>query len=125
MNDPAALNGFRRIPLAHIDSVVAAQLGPARVRGNAQPALFSRQVAMYLAKHIGGWSTTQIGRFYNGRDHSTVCHAVRKVQSLRATDARISALIDVLAAELMESSTGVGASLLPQNPPRYLETCEK
>jgi hypothetical protein len=28
---------------------------------------------MYLAKQVGRWSTTIIGCFYNGRDHSTVC----------------------------------------------------
>ena len=49
-----------QIGLAQIDAVVSAHLGPARVRGNAQPAAFNRQVAMYLAKHVGGWSTTRI-----------------------------------------------------------------
>ena len=52
----------RRIPLSAIDAAVAARLGPGRVCGNAQPAVFSRQVAMYLAKHVGGWSTTRIGQ---------------------------------------------------------------
>lgn len=57
-----------RISLDRIDATVSAKLGLTRVRGNAQPAAFNRQVAMYLAKHVGGWSTTAIGRFYNGRD---------------------------------------------------------
>src|ERR1700733_6788619 len=70
--------GMQQIGLAQIDAVVSARLGPARVPGNAQPAAFNRQVAMYLAKHVGGWSTTKIGRFYNGRDHSTVCYAIRR-----------------------------------------------
>ena len=72
--------GSNRIALARIDAVVCARLGPARVRGNAQPAAFNRQVAMYLAHRVGGWSTTRIGRFYNGRDHSTVCHAIRRIR---------------------------------------------
>ena len=38
-----------RIALARIDSLVSAKLGPARVRGNAQPAALNRQVAMYLS----------------------------------------------------------------------------
>jgi chromosomal replication initiation ATPase DnaA len=61
---------FQSVPkvfLAKIDEIVSARLGPTRVAGNAQPAVFSRQIAMYLAKHVGGWSTTAIGRFYNGR----------------------------------------------------------
>ena len=39
----------KRIPLETIDAAVCARLGPARVAGNAQPAAFNRQVAMYLA----------------------------------------------------------------------------
>ena len=74
MNAPHAITALR-VSLTDINAIVAAQLGPGRVKGNAQPAVFSRQIAMYLAKHVGGWSTTQIGRFYNGRDHSTICLA--------------------------------------------------
>jgi hypothetical protein len=33
------------------------------------------------AKHVGEWSTTRIGRFYNGRDHSNVCHAVKRIET--------------------------------------------
>jgi cobalamin biosynthesis protein CbiD len=55
---------------------------------------------MYLAKHIGGWSTTKIGRFYNGRHHTTVLHAIRKVERLRAADESVEALLEVLTAAL-------------------------
>jgi chromosomal replication initiation ATPase DnaA len=56
-----------------------------RVPGNARPAGFqpARQIAIYLANHVGDWSTTGIGRLYNERDHSTVCHAIRQVESMR------------------------------------------
>ena len=43
-----------RVSLAKIDGVVSARLGTTRVAGNAQPAVFNRQIAMYLAKHVGG-----------------------------------------------------------------------
>ena len=75
-----------RVPLATIDAVVSARLGTTRVSGNAQPAVFNRQVAMYLAKHVGRWSTTWIGKFYNGRDHSTVCYALKRIEALREAD---------------------------------------
>jgi hypothetical protein len=61
----------RRIAIAEIDRAVAGRLGPTRILGNAQPAVFNRQVAMYLAKALGGWSVTKIGKFYNGRPRST------------------------------------------------------
>jgi hypothetical protein len=55
---------------------------------------------MYLAKHVGGWSLPKIGRFYNGRHHTTVLHAVAKVERLRRADETFDALIDVLTAAL-------------------------
>jgi hypothetical protein len=87
----------RRIPLTTIDRIVTENLGPARVRSKAQPEALFRQIAMYLAKHVGGWSTTRIGKFYNGRDHSTVCHAIARIQELRNADADLDALIQSLA----------------------------
>jgi hypothetical protein len=86
-----------RIPLTTIDRIVAENLGPARVRSQAQPEALFRQIAMYLAKHVGGWSTTRIGKFYNGRDHSTACHAIARIQELRNADADVDALIQSLA----------------------------
>ena len=53
-----------------------------RARAVARP----RQVAMYLAKQLTARSLPEIGRKFGGRDHTTVMHAVRKVEELRATD---------------------------------------
>jgi hypothetical protein len=97
---PSPGQGSKRIALARIDALVCARLGPARVRGNAQPAAFNRQVAMYLAHRVGGWSTTRIGRFYNGRDHSTVCHAIKRIQALRDSNADVEGLLSSLIQEL-------------------------
>jgi hypothetical protein len=46
---------------------------------------------------MGGWSTTAIGKFYNGRDHSTVCHAITRIEFLRRSDQGVTAIIDGLA----------------------------
>jgi hypothetical protein len=43
-----------------------------RFPGNQHGPCFSRQVAMYLAKNVAGWSTTRIGRFYDGRHRPCV-----------------------------------------------------
>lgn len=59
---------------------------------------------MYLARHVGGWSTTQIGRFYNGRDHSTVCHGIQRIESLCESDPDVDALITNLKKQLGEKS---------------------
>jgi hypothetical protein len=99
-----------RVSLAKIDAVVSAKLGPTRVRGNARPAAFNRQVAMYLAKHVGGWSTTAIGRFYNGRDHSTVCYSIKQVESKCQRSPQFAQLIEEL-----RSAIASGSDLPPQS----------
>src|SRR5215472_6458330 len=89
-----------RISLARIEQVVSAHLGSGRVPGNVQGPCFSRQVSMYLAKHVGRWSLSQIGRFYNGRHHTTALHAISRVETFRETDEGVDALIEVLTSEL-------------------------
>src|SRR3954462_10243843 len=102
----------KRLSLAEIDAVVSAKLGATRTLGNAQPACFNRQVAMYLAARIGRWSTTEIGRFYNGRDHSTVCHAIQRIQEMRDSDPEVDTLLSELKAQLANHALSVAASAL-------------
>ena len=94
----------KRLSLAEIDAVVSAKLGTTRTLGNAQPTRFNRQVAMYLAARVGRWSTTVIGRFYNGRDHSTVCHSIQRIEELRDSDPDVDALLSELKAQLVKQS---------------------
>src|SRR6185312_385721 len=94
------------ITLSEIEDIVSAHLGPGRIRSNAAIPCLSRQVSMYLAKHVGGWSLPKIGRFYNGRHHTTVLHAVAKIRRLRETDEAFDALLDVLTAALTLSGKG-------------------
>ena len=105
-----------RVSLAKIDGVVSARLGTTRVAGNAQPAVFNRQIAMYLAKHVGGWSTTAIGRFYNGRDHSTVCYALKRVEALREIDPDVDGLLAALVNEIR--SVGAERVIPTERPER-------
>jgi chromosomal replication initiation ATPase DnaA len=87
-----------RLSLEQIEATVADYLGNGRVPGNQADACLSRQVSMYLAKNVGGWSTTRIGRFYNGRHHTTVLHAIEKIERLRQTDESLDASIEVITA---------------------------
>jgi len=99
-SDITAFHTLPRVPLATIDAIVSARLGTTRVKGNAKPAVFNRQIAMYLAKHVGGWSTTAIGKFYNGRHHTTVLWALRRIGSLRAEHPSIEAILVSLTQEI-------------------------
>jgi hypothetical protein len=109
-----------RTSLARIDAIVSAKLGLTRVRGNAQPAVGNRQVAMYLAKYVGGWSTTAIGRFYNGRDHSTVCYSIKRVETKRERSPEFAQLIEELAAAIRLQT--IGPSQQPSKSPKVDST---
>ena len=63
-----------------------------RARAVARP----RQVAMYLAKQLTPRSLPEIGRKFGGRDHTTVMHAVRKIEELRATDPQLNDAVELL-----------------------------
>ncbi|NCT40253.1 MAG: chromosomal replication initiator protein DnaA [Alphaproteobacteria bacterium] len=67
-----------------------------RARNVARP----RQVAMYLAKQLTARSLPEIGRKFGGRDHTTVMHAVRKVEELIEEDAQIAQDVDVVRRAL-------------------------
>jgi hypothetical protein len=57
---------------------------------------------MYLASRVGRWSTTVIGRFYNGRDHSTVVHGIQRIESMRESDSDLDSLLSDLKRDLSE-----------------------
>ena len=61
-----------------------------------------RQIAMYLAKTLTLRSLPEIGRRFGGRDHTTVLHAVRKIESLSDTDKALSDEIEALKRMLTE-----------------------
>jgi chromosomal replication initiator protein len=61
-----------------------------------------RQIAMYLSKTLTLRSLPEIGRRFGGRDHTTVLHAVRKIDGLAAKDAALSEEIELLKRMLME-----------------------
>jgi chromosomal replication initiator protein len=67
-----------------------------RARAVARP----RQVAMWLAKQITTRSLPDIGRRFGGRDHTTVLHAVRRIESLKAEDPALARDCDVLLRKL-------------------------
>ena len=62
----------------------------------AQMVARPRQVAMYLAKQLTQRSLPEIGRKFGNRDHTTVMHAVRKVDQLRQGDAAFAEDVELL-----------------------------
>ncbi len=59
-----------------------------------------RQIAMYLAKRLTTRSLPEIGRKFGNRDHSTVIHAVRRIEELRGVDSEIDGAVRSLMRQL-------------------------
>jgi chromosomal replication initiator protein len=76
----------------HYNVRVADMHSARRARAVARP----RQVAMYLAKQLTPRSLPEIGRKFGGRDHTTVIHAVRKIEELSAYDAAFREDVELL-----------------------------
>jgi chromosomal replication initiator protein len=62
--------------------------------------LLPRQVGMYLARRLTSLSLQQIGAYFGGRDHSTVRHACKKIETTLAHDAVLSGAVRQLHADL-------------------------
>jgi chromosomal replication initiator protein len=76
----------------HYNVARADLLSPRRARSVVVP----RQVGMYLAKKLTARSLPEIGRRFGGRDHSTVLHAVRKIEDLMKSDDRLAREVGLL-----------------------------
>jgi chromosomal replication initiator protein len=96
----------KRVKIEDIQRVVARQynvsrsdlLSSRRTANVVRP----RQVAMYLAKTLTLRSLPEIGRRFGGRDHTTVLHAVRKIEGLVGNDVALAEEIEVLKRQLQE-----------------------
>ena len=55
-----------------------------------------RQIAMYLSKNLTSRSLPEIGRRFGNRDHTTVIHAVKKVEELRNMDVSFDEDVELL-----------------------------
>ena len=96
----------KRVKIEDIQRIVARQYNVSRAdllssRRTAN-VVRPRQVAMYLAKTLTLRSLPEIGRRFGGRDHTTVLHAVRKIENLVGNDAMLADEIEVLKRQLQE-----------------------
>jgi chromosomal replication initiator protein len=96
----------KRVRIEDIQRIVARQynvsrsdlLSSRRTANVVRP----RQVAMYLAKVLTLRSLPEIGRRFGGRDHTTVLHAVRKIENLAGTDTALAEEIEALKRQLQD-----------------------
>jgi chromosomal replication initiator protein len=96
----------KRVRIEDIQRIVARQynvsrsdlLSSRRTANVVRP----RQVAMYLAKVLTLRSLPEIGRRFGGRDHTTVLHAVRKIENLVGNDSALAEEIEALKRQLQD-----------------------
>ncbi|HWA61777.1 MAG TPA: chromosomal replication initiator protein DnaA [Caulobacteraceae bacterium] len=101
---PHLRGGEKRITIDDIQKACAEYYGmkqadlisERRNRSIARP----RQAAMWLAKQLTTRSLPDIGRRFGGRDHTTVLHAVRRIEALKADDAQLTRDLEALSRKL-------------------------
>ena len=101
---PHLRGGERRVTVDDIQKATAEHFGlkqadlisERRNRAIARP----RQAAMWLAKQLTTRSLPDIGRRFGGRDHTTVLHAVRRIDELRAGDTQLARDLETLTRKL-------------------------
>jgi chromosomal replication initiator protein len=86
------IDEIQRRVAEHFNIKMAEMTSSRRARIVARP----RQVAMYLAKQLTSRSLPEIGRKFGGRDHTTVMHAVRKIEELSVSDRALAEDVELL-----------------------------
>ncbi len=76
----------------HFNLRMSDLLSARRARAVARP----RQVAMFLSKMLTSKSLPEIGRKFGGRDHTTVIHAVKRIEELKQSDSQIAEDVELL-----------------------------
>jgi chromosomal replication initiator protein len=86
------IDEIQRRVAEHFNIRLSEMTSERRARAVARP----RQIAMYLAKQLTTRSLPEIGRKFGGRDHTTVMHAIRKVEELTLSDRALAEDVELL-----------------------------
>jgi chromosomal replication initiator protein len=86
------IDEIQRRVAEHFNIRLSEMTSERRARAVARP----RQIAMYLAKQLTTRSLPEIGRKFGGRDHTTVMHAVRKIEELTLSDRALAEDVELL-----------------------------
>ena len=94
----------RIVTLDHIQRKVAdffgLKMSDLRARNRSRAVSFPRQIAMYLCRQLTHASLAEVGRAFGGKDHTTVLHAVEKVQTMLQEDPKFKKTVDTLTQEI-------------------------
>jgi chromosomal replication initiator protein len=79
-----------------VSDVFGIKLSDLKAKNRTKAVAFPRQVAMYLSRQLTHASLSEIGRSFGGKDHTTVLHAVDKIQGLLQEDPKLRKTVDGL-----------------------------
>ncbi len=106
LKDSYSLNRDHSIAIETIQKVVADYFNLSyielRSKKRTRAIAVPRQIAMYIARNMTDYSTTEIGYDFGGRDHTTVMHACQKIESLIQTDSSMDNTIQKLMRDIKE-----------------------
>jgi chromosomal replication initiator protein len=96
----------KRVKIEEIQKLVASHYSVTRAdilsSRRTATVVKPRQIAMYLAKTLTLRSLPEIGRRFGGRDHTTVLHAVRKIEGLSHADRTLNDELELLKRMLQD-----------------------
>ena len=99
-------NDYRNVTIDLIQRTVAdyfaLSLNDLKGKRRSKAIAFPRQVAMYIARNLTEYSTTEVGLEFGGRDHTTVMHACQRIDDRMKTDATLSPTIQHLTRTIKD-----------------------
>jgi hypothetical protein len=99
--------------------IIPSRRGPSFEAGKCSAA-FDMNTGWKISPHkflrTTGWSTTAIGRFYNGRDHSTVCYSIQRIKIVREINRKVDQLLRNLEKALQDPQPSLADSSCLKRP---------
>ncbi len=96
-NKAINIESIQNMVAAHFNLDIQEMLSARRSRSLARP----RQIAMYLAKQYTTNSLPDIGRKFSNRDHTTVIHAIKKIEDLLKKDSEIKQSVNEIKKKFL------------------------
>ncbi|MCE5301343.1 MAG: chromosomal replication initiator protein DnaA [Spirochaetia bacterium] len=94
----------RKIGIDHIQHVVAdyfnIKVQDLSSRKRPENIATARQIAMYITRNLTDYSLVQIGQYFGGKDHTTVMHAINKIEKLIKTDEKFKTQFEELVTRI-------------------------
>lgn len=85
-----------------VANVYSISFSDMKSKKRAKNIALPRQIAMYIARNLTDFSTTEIGNEFGGKDHSTVIHAVSKIKTKYEEDDQFKQKLDKIVKEINE-----------------------